>query len=56
MLVGGTTAAQLHLVLQCLTSCINLSRTKSQRMSQLLCSVDWQQASGNDGELLHSVI
>lgn len=42
-LVGGTTTAQLYFVLQCLASCINLSRTKSACVSQPLYVVDWQQ-------------
>lgn len=39
-LVGGETAAQLYFVLQCPTSCINLSRTKSWCVSQPICTVE----------------
>lgn len=55
-LVGGATTAQLYFVLQCPTSCINLSRTKSRCVSQPVYSVDWQQVPGEDGDLLASTL
>lgn len=53
---GGATTAQLYFVLQCPTSCINLSRTKSPCVSQPVYSVDWQQAPGDDADSLPSTL